>query len=79
MNDRKQRIVINNVKSDFIRTQGVCLRLSDFVLMIMPSVIPCGITWLIQMLIISSDPGVAFLHQNWHFKVNVILIGVKIL
>lgn len=23
------------------------------------------------------DPGEAFLCQNWHFKVNVILIGVK--
>lgn len=31
------------------------------------------------MLITSSDPGVAFLHQNWRFKVNVILIGVKTL
>ena len=37
MNDRKQRIVIHNVNSDFIRTQGVCLRPSDFVLLIIMS------------------------------------------
>lgn len=48
VNDRKQRIVINNVKSDFIRTRGVCLRPSDFVLwIIMSSVIPCRTVWLI--------------------------------
>lgn len=77
MNDRIHRIVINNAKFDFIRTQGVCLRPSDFVLLIMSSVIPCSTVWLIKMLIISSDPRVPFLHKNWHFKVNVILIGVK--